>query len=205
MDNLSEVTKAGCWKTMLIKRCYVLIKGCQFYWASWTQLKLWHGCWAGWGGVVLQSHLVWEHHLACLHVLEDLVGSVQGAHLGALCPDKGGQVNEPEAVAVAQQALGPHVGHRGVLLRALLGQLDLLRNRIREKKQHVTTQQDKTLGAHPGASVQCLGLVGQTMSVWNHSAYDMTWHKSFQFCIFEISIVTPKRWEKEREVDTGGD
>lgn len=79
------------------------------------------------------SHLVRQHHLAVLHVFEDVVRRVQRAHLGALRPDEGGQVDEPEAVTVTQQALGPHVRHRRVLLSSLLGQLDLLEHQARHK------------------------------------------------------------------------
>lgn len=71
-------------------------------------------------------HLVWQHHLAVLHVFEDIIGRVQGANLGALRSNKGGQVDEPEAVTVTQQALGPHVRDSRVLLSSFLGQLDLL-------------------------------------------------------------------------------
>ena len=59
-------------------------------------------------------------------MFEHLVGRVEGAHLGALRPHEGGQVDEPQAVAVAQQAFRPHVWHGRVLLSPLLGQLDLL-------------------------------------------------------------------------------
>lgn len=59
-------------------------------------------------------------------MLEEIEGGVQCRHLGGLGPDEGGEVDEPQAVAVAQQTLGPHVRHRTVLLGLLLGQLDLL-------------------------------------------------------------------------------
>lgn len=72
------------------------------------------------------SYLIRQHRLAVLQVFEDVVGCVQRANLGGLCPDEGGQVDEPEAVTVTKQALGPHVRNHGVFVSLLLGQLDLL-------------------------------------------------------------------------------
>lgn len=76
--------------------------------------------------MIMTSDLVGQHHLPRLHVFEDLVGGVQRADLSALRLNERGQVDEPQAVAVTQQALGPHVRHRRVLLGLLLRQLYLL-------------------------------------------------------------------------------
>lgn len=59
-------------------------------------------------------------------MLEEVEGGVQRWHLSALGPDEGGEVDEPQAVAVSQQTLGPHVRHGAVLLGLFLGQFDLL-------------------------------------------------------------------------------
>lgn len=89
--------------------------------------------------VGMRSHLVRQHHLPRLHVLEHVVGSVQCPHLGALSPNKCGQVDEPQTITVAQQALGPHVWHCRVLLRTFLCQLDLLWNRTYRNRLHLYT------------------------------------------------------------------
>lgn len=79
------------------------------------------------------THLIRQHHLPVFHVFEDVVGRVQGPDLRSLGPDECGQVYEPQAVAVTQQTLGPHVRHSSILLCPLLSQLYLLEWLIKKK------------------------------------------------------------------------
>lgn len=71
-------------------------------------------------------HLIGRLQFLGLHLPEDVVGGAKGAHLGVADFDVGWQADEPEAVAVAEQARGPQLGHARVLLSDLLSGLDLL-------------------------------------------------------------------------------
>lgn len=71
-------------------------------------------------------YLVWWLQFLSLHLPQDVVG-------GAKCPNFGvthlhvrWQTDEPQAVAVTEQALGPHLGDGRVLLGYLLGRFDFL-------------------------------------------------------------------------------
>lgn len=61
-----------------------------------------------------------------LHFPEDVVGGAESPHLGVAHLDIRRQTDEPQAVAVPEQALGPQLGDGGVLLGDLLSGLDLL-------------------------------------------------------------------------------
>lgn len=61
-----------------------------------------------------------------LHLPEDVVGGAKCPHLGVAHLHVRWQTDEPQAVAVTEQALGPQLGDGGVLLGYLLGRLDLL-------------------------------------------------------------------------------
>lgn len=56
-----------------------------------------------------------------LHFPEDVVGGAERPHLGVAHFDVRRQADEPQAVTVPEQALGPQLGDGGVLLRNLLG------------------------------------------------------------------------------------
>lgn len=59
--------------------------------------------------------------LLCLHLPEDVVGGAKCPYLGVANLHVSGQTDEPQAVAVTEQALGPQLGDGRVLLGYLLG------------------------------------------------------------------------------------
>lgn len=66
-------------------------------------------------------HLVGGLQLLGLHLPQDVVRRAERPHLGVADLDVGRQADEPQAVAVAQEALGPQLGYGGVLPGYLLG------------------------------------------------------------------------------------
>ena len=71
-------------------------------------------------------YLVWGLQLVVLHLPEQVVGGAQSPHLGVAGADQRRQADEPQAVAVAQQAPGPQLGHGRLGFGHLLSELDLL-------------------------------------------------------------------------------
>lgn len=81
-------------------------------------------CWneQAWG----VQNLVRGLQLLRLHLPEDVVGGAKSPNLGVAHFDISWQTDEPQAVTVPEQALGPQLGDGGVLLGDLLSGLDLL-------------------------------------------------------------------------------
>lgn len=76
-----------------------------------------------------------------LHFPEDVVGGAKSPHLGVAHFDIRWQTDEPQAVTVPEQALGPQLGNGGVLLCNLLSGLDLLWVKKRAKKINIHRRQ----------------------------------------------------------------
>lgn len=66
-------------------------------------------------------YLVRGLQFLCLHLPEDVVGGAKCPHLGVAHLHVCWQTDEPQAVAVTEQALGPQLGDGRVLLGYLLG------------------------------------------------------------------------------------
>lgn len=73
------------------------------------------------------TNLIWGLQLLVLHLPQHVVGGAQGSHLGVASADKARQADKPQAVAVTQQAFGPHLWHRRVGFGHPLRRLNLLR------------------------------------------------------------------------------
>lgn len=71
-------------------------------------------------------HLIWSLQLLVLHLPQHIVSCAQRPNLGVAATDEARQADEPQAVAVTQQTLGPHLRHRRVSLCHPLGCFDLL-------------------------------------------------------------------------------
>lgn len=66
------------------------------------------------------TYLVWRLQFLGLHLPEDVVGGAKRAHLGVAHLHVRWQTDEPQAVAVTEEALGPQLGDGRVLLGDLL-------------------------------------------------------------------------------------
>ncbi len=66
-------------------------------------------------------YLVRGLQFLCLHLPEDVVGRAKRSDLGVAHFDVRRQTDEPQAVAVTEQALGPQLGDGRVLLGYFLG------------------------------------------------------------------------------------
>ena len=66
-------------------------------------------------------YLIGGLQLLCLHLPEDIVGSAKCSHFGVTHFHVCRQTDEPQAVAVTEQALGPQLRDGRVLLSYLLG------------------------------------------------------------------------------------
>lgn len=80
-------------------------------------------------------YLVRGLQLLGLHLPEDIVGGAEGPHLGVAHLHVCWQADEPQAIAVTEQALGPQLGDGGVLLGFLMGRLYLLQIEEQDKKK----------------------------------------------------------------------
>ena len=74
----------------------------------------------------LVCYLIGSLQLLLLHLPQHVVSRAQSAHFRVTGPDKSRQADEPEAVAMTQQTLGPHLRHGGVGLGHPLSRFDLL-------------------------------------------------------------------------------
>lgn len=72
------------------------------------------------------SHLIRSLQLLVLHLSQHIVSCAQRPNHGVAATDKARQADKPQAVAVTQQTLGPHLRHRRVGLCHPLGCFDLL-------------------------------------------------------------------------------
>lgn len=71
-------------------------------------------------------YLIRRLQLLCLHLPENVVGGAKRPNLGVTHLDVSRQTDEPQAVAVTEQALGPKLRDGRVLLGNLLCCFDLL-------------------------------------------------------------------------------
>lgn len=72
------------------------------------------------------TYLVGWLQLLSLHLPEDVVGGAKRPHLRVAHLHVCWQTDKPQAVAMTEQALGPHLGDGRILLGYLLGRFDLL-------------------------------------------------------------------------------
>lgn len=57
------------------------------------------------------SHLIWSLQLLVLHLPQHVVSCAQCPNFRVAAADKPREADEPQAVAVAQETLRPHLGH----------------------------------------------------------------------------------------------
>lgn len=86
------------------------------------------------------TYLIRGLQLLGLHLPEDVVGGAESPHLGVAHLHICWQADEPQAVAVTEQALGPQLGDGGVLLGFFMGRLYLLQIEEQDKKKKLKSE-----------------------------------------------------------------
>lgn len=120
--------------------------------------------------VVVWDHLIWSLQLLVLHPPQYIVSCAQSSHLRVARPHKPRQADEPEAVTVTQQTLGPHLRHWWIGFGHPLRWFDLL--------------------AMKGSHAEMIKTPSATTFAFCVHIFTLVTRGEKGFCIYRISITT---------------